>query len=166
MAVATDNCARAHVSNLMFYWAAIFDTGRIRSRVYVTFGRPSVCLSHRFTAAAAVGGFAAERQRLQQISIDSCGRRAAGAGAQRQMRVASCWDPTEESQHGLVAAIIITDRVSGESNAIGRVRPSVCFHFSFWTASPRTLSFCVFIGLTRARRQLTVKDLGQRQGLD
>ena len=41
--------------------------------------RPCVCLSRRSTAATAAGGFAAERQNLQQVSIDSCGRRAAGA---------------------------------------------------------------------------------------
>jgi len=34
--------------------------------------------------------FAAERRRLQQLSINSCGRRAACTGAQQQMRVASC----------------------------------------------------------------------------
>ena len=33
----------------------------MRCRVYITVGCPSVCLSHRSTAAAAVGGFAAER---------------------------------------------------------------------------------------------------------
>jgi len=33
----------------------------VRCRVYVTVGCPSVCLSHRSTAATAVGGFAAER---------------------------------------------------------------------------------------------------------
>jgi len=33
-----------------------------RSRVYVTIERPSVCLSHRSTAATAAGGFAAERR--------------------------------------------------------------------------------------------------------
>jgi len=38
--------------------------------------RPSVCLSRRSTAAAAVGGFAAEVGRGQQISIDSCCCRA------------------------------------------------------------------------------------------
>ena len=32
-----------------------------------------------------------------------CGRRAAGANAQQQMRVASCWEPTEEAQHRLVS---------------------------------------------------------------
>jgi len=48
--------------------------------VYVTVGRPSVRLSRRSTAATAAGGFAAE----QGILIDSCGRRAAGAGAQQQ----------------------------------------------------------------------------------
>jgi len=40
--------------------------------------RPSVGLSHRSTTATAAGRFAAERQRLQQISIYSCGRRSAG----------------------------------------------------------------------------------------
>jgi len=39
---------------------------------------------------------------VQVISIDSCGRRAAGAGAQQQMRAASHRDPTEEDQHRLV----------------------------------------------------------------
>ena len=34
----------------------------------------------------------------QNISIDSCGRRAAGAGAQQQMWVASRWQPTEETR--------------------------------------------------------------------
>ena len=60
------------------------------SRVYVTVGRPCACLSHRSTTATAAGGFAAECRRLQQLSIDSCGRRAAVASAQQQMRVASC----------------------------------------------------------------------------
>jgi len=66
------------------------------SRVYETIESPAVRLSHRSTAAAACGGFAAERPaggiyrsivarracRLQQA------RRAAGAGAQQQMRAA------------------------------------------------------------------------------
>ena len=53
---------------------------------------PPVCLSLRSTVATAAGGFAAERRRLQQISIDSCGCFVAGtgAGAHQQMRVASC----------------------------------------------------------------------------
>jgi len=53
----------------------------LRIRVYLTVGRPSVCLLHPSTAAAAAGGFAAERRRLQWILIDSGGRRAPGAGA-------------------------------------------------------------------------------------
>jgi len=53
--------------------------------------RPSVCLFHRSTAATAASAFAAEGPTSkQEISIDSCGRRAAGAGAQQQMQVASC----------------------------------------------------------------------------
>jgi len=52
---------------------------------------PSVRLSHRSTVATAAGRFAAElpTSRRTEISIDSCGRRAAGDGAQRQMRAAS-----------------------------------------------------------------------------
>ena len=34
-----------------------------------------------------------------ELSIDSCGRRAAGAGAQQQMRAASRWQQTEEAGH-------------------------------------------------------------------
>jgi len=48
---------------------------------------PSVIhLPRRLTAGTAAGGFATERQRLQQIWIYSCGRRAVGDGAQQQMR--------------------------------------------------------------------------------
>ena len=36
----------------------------------------------------------------QEISTNSCGR-AAGAGAQQQMRVASCWESTKKAQHRL-----------------------------------------------------------------
>ena len=67
--------------------------------VHDTVGRPTVRPSVPLTAAATgdrrpAGGFAAERRRLQQISINICGRRAAGAGAQQQMRVVSCSQPT------------------------------------------------------------------------
>jgi len=41
----------------------------------------------------------------QEISIDSCGRRAAGAGAQLQMRAASCWQLMEEAEHRLAFLI-------------------------------------------------------------
>jgi len=40
--------------------------------------------------------FAAERRRLQQLSINSCGRRAACTGAQQQMRVASSVSVSDE----------------------------------------------------------------------
>ena len=57
------------------------------------FMRPSaVSLSQRLTAATAASRFAAARRHLQQLSIDSCGRRAAAAGAQQQIRVVSCWE--------------------------------------------------------------------------
>jgi len=42
----------------------------MQSKVNVTVVCPSVCLSGRSTAAAVCGWFAAERGRLQQISID------------------------------------------------------------------------------------------------
>ena len=56
----------------------------MRSRVYETVERPSVCLYRRLTAAAACGGFAAERpvdRRYQSIT---------GDGAQQQMWAVSC----------------------------------------------------------------------------
>jgi len=37
-----------------------------------------------------------------------CGRREAGAGAHRQLRVASCREPTEEAQHRLVTTRPVT----------------------------------------------------------
>ena len=78
------------------------------------------CVAFLFTLVSAVGDDSPERstdsacvrprgQRVccwapcgQEILIDSCGRRATGAGAQQQMRVASCWEPTEEARHRLV----------------------------------------------------------------
>jgi len=50
--------------------------------------RPSVSLSHRSTAAAAAGGFAAQRRRLPQIGLSNRSVDA-GAGAQLQMRASS-----------------------------------------------------------------------------
>jgi len=47
--------------------------------------RPSVCLSHRSTAATAAGGFAAERPVGRTYRST-----AAGAVMQRPVRVASC----------------------------------------------------------------------------
>jgi len=79
----------------------------IRSRVYVTVGLPSVRLSVSPIDTAA-GGFAAERHAGIRVSVDSCWRRS--AGAQQLMRVASCWEPTEEAQRRLVTGRInITD---------------------------------------------------------
>jgi len=46
--------------------------------------RPSVCLFRQSTAATAAGGYAVQRACRHDISIDSCGRRAAGVGAQLQ----------------------------------------------------------------------------------
>ena len=62
----------------------VIDAARMRSRVYVTVERPSVCLSRRSTAATAAGGFAAER-----CAGKRCRSTVAYAGAQQRMRVAS-----------------------------------------------------------------------------
>ena len=48
--------------------------------------RPSVRLSASSIDSSNGSAFAAQRRRLQQIFVDSCGRRAAGAGAQQQVR--------------------------------------------------------------------------------
>jgi len=46
---------------------------------------PPICLSHRSTAATAQRAGLLLSAFGQERSIDSCGRRAAGAGAQQQM---------------------------------------------------------------------------------
>ena len=53
--------------------------------------RPSVCLSRRSTAATAAGGFAGERRagRSYRSIRARCGSRAAGVGAQQQVRAVS-----------------------------------------------------------------------------
>jgi len=86
---------------LILYISALVANKRVHSmpsRVYVTDGRlsvcPSVCPIDRQQQRRPAG--------LLLISIDSCGRRAACAGAQQQMRVASCWEPTEEVHRRLV----------------------------------------------------------------
>jgi len=57
----------------------------MRSRVYVTVGCPSVCLSHYSTAAATCSGFAAERPRAGDIDRQ---RRAPDAQQQRRRSTA------------------------------------------------------------------------------
>ena len=66
---------RLSTPNIPAYFEALllFDAARSMWSICVTVGCPSVGLSRRSTAAAAADGFAAERWRLQQISIDSCG---------------------------------------------------------------------------------------------
>jgi len=70
----------------------------LRSSVYETVERPSVCLSvclsHHPTAAAACGGFAAERRvhRMYRSIAAAAGRPAAASpqhGAQQQLRAES-----------------------------------------------------------------------------
>ena len=56
----------------------------MRNRVYVTVERPSVCLSHRSTAAALAGGFAAERSAGRR-----CRSAATATGAAYQLQVRS-----------------------------------------------------------------------------
>jgi len=67
----------------------------MQSMVYVTDDGHSVCLSHRLTTATAAGGFAAERRRMKQISIDSCGRHAV---LYRRRRLAGNADAPRESR--------------------------------------------------------------------
>ena len=68
------------------------------SRVYKTVRCPSVSLSHQSNAAAACGGFAAERRTRKRYQSTAPGarqqqRRSPGPqhGAQQQMRAMSCW---------------------------------------------------------------------------
>ena len=63
----------------------------------------SVRLSHRSTAAMATGGFAAERRRLQQISI---GSRRSISSKFGQRRVESLWRRLETD-------VLRTEMVSG-----------------------------------------------------
>ena len=79
---------------------------------YVMVGCPSLCPSHLSTAAARAAGLLLK----QEISIDSCGGRAAGttkqaryvagAGAQQQMWAVSQRQPTEEVEQRLVRSWI------------------------------------------------------------
>ena len=46
---------------------------------------------------------------------------------------------------GILSFSVFTDRVSGKTNAIGRVRPSVCFLSGLWTNWPLIWIFgCVW----------------------
>ena len=77
---------------------------------------PSVCLSHRSTAAAAAGGFAAEVGRRQQIPIDSCCCRAT-------RRPRKFWSDCRQVQHTRFCEARVSSpleflnypRISGES---------------------------------------------------
>jgi len=62
----------------LYYWHCLHS---MRSSVYETVERPSVCLSHHSTTAAACGGFAAERRagKRYRSTVASTGRRAAAA---------------------------------------------------------------------------------------
>ena len=87
----------------------------MRSRVYETVEGPSVCSSHRSTAAAAVaGGFVAERRAGGRYRSTAAGagavyqlqaRSAATAlqhhGAQQRMRAVRRWQLRYEAEHRL-----------------------------------------------------------------
>ena len=87
--------------------------------VYVTSGvRLSVDLSRRSTAATAAASCCG-----QEISIDSCGRRAARPptlSTAGYMRVASCREPTEED---LFSSTTTTCTAETDSDAAVRLTP-------------------------------------------
>jgi len=56
---------------MLYHCAVLVVRGKRHKTVERVSVRPSVCLS-RSTAATATGGFAAEVERGQQISVDSC----------------------------------------------------------------------------------------------
>jgi len=79
----------------------------MRSRVYVTVGRPSVRLSvcpvdrQQLRRSAGLLLSATQAGYIDRQLQTRCWRHASGAGTQQQMRAASCWEPTEEAQHRL-----------------------------------------------------------------
>jgi len=79
-------------------------TWDMRSRVYVTVGRPSVCPSHCPTAAACCG-FAAERP---TVSIDR-DRRLTATAPQQQMRAVSCWQAKVDAEHKVTYLRLLFD---------------------------------------------------------
>jgi len=69
----------------------------MRSRVYETVERPSVCLSHCLIAAAACGGFAADRHvgrkyQLTAVTVMCPVAAAPQHGAQQQTQEVSRFD--------------------------------------------------------------------------
>ena len=79
------------ITSLWRYWHC---PRGMRSRVYVTIGCPSVCLVHRSTAAAACGGFAAERPADRTYRSTAAAASAQQHSAQQQMPAVSCWQPS------------------------------------------------------------------------
>jgi len=113
------NCRRRrHLSLGNGAWSVLYNNIIDTARIVCAAGsslRPSFRLSFlRSTASTTAGKFAAERRRLEQITIDSCACRVAGSS----MRVASCRVTMEEVQHRLVitAACYKTNKQS----AVGR----------------------------------------------
>ena len=97
-------------SGSLTYWRCPHS---MQSRVCVMVSCPSVHLSHRSTASAAAGGFAAElpagrRYRQRAVIVLQASFCSAGAGAEQQMQVASRWEPTE-ARHRLVLACSLRD---------------------------------------------------------
>jgi len=111
----------------------------MRSRVYETVERPSVRLSHRSTAAAACGGFAAKRHAGRKyLTIAGAGiqqqrGRCTGPqhGAQQQMRSVPCWQPRDKAEHrlalfmnaspgqNLISIIVISVKVAASALSVG-----------------------------------------------
>jgi len=91
------------LNHLRFYWHCPHS---MRSKVYATVGRPSVRPFVPSIDCSNVDRWVCcWVHRGQEISIDSCGRRA--ASAKQQMRAASRWEPTEEVQHRRVCYAIL-----------------------------------------------------------
>ena len=117
----------------------------MRSRVYVTVGCPSICLSHLSTAAvAACGWFAAERPacRRYRLQVRAPAPRtsyrsisAAGARAQQKMRVASCWEPMDEAQQRVVFCVVL-NRIMNFWWCTKRQRMSL--FTLYWQSVPKT----------------------------
>ena len=109
---------------------------------------PSVRLSRRLTAAAAAGGFAAEVGRGQQISTDSCCRRA--TCGPRKFRVRLQGGPTCLFIDGLPereresARDQRAYRLSATWAAMTRCRSTTSRQFAHWQSFQRHWRLCPF----------------------
>ena len=90
----SSKCGQCHVVS----WRRKLKTGLLTLPGQWSAERPSLCvrLSHRSTAAAVCGGFAAERRAGKYIDRQ---QRRSAAMAPQQMRAVSCWQPRDEAGH-------------------------------------------------------------------